>query len=79
VSEGAAALAALQKVPTNADLIILTDSSNVMFAMQHCSRKEQWRDFTDHPEAELIGELAKALAARTASTRWVKIKSHRFV
>jgi hypothetical protein len=34
-----------------------------MFAMQHCSRKEQWRDFTDHPEAELIGELAKALAA----------------
>jgi ribonuclease HI len=79
VAEGAAALAALQQVPTNADLTILTDSANVMFTMQHCSRKEQWRDFTDHPEAELIGELAKALAARTASTKWVKIKSHRSV
>jgi ribonuclease HI len=79
VAEGAAALVSLQRTPKDVALTILTDSANIMFAMQHCSRKEQWKDFTDHPEAELISELAKALAAHTAPTVWVKIKSHRSV
>jgi hypothetical protein len=30
-------------------LTILTDSANIMFAMQHCSCCEKWRDFSNHP------------------------------
>ena len=76
VAEGGAAQALLCRVDKATPLTILTDSANVMFAMQNCSRREEWRDFTHHPEAELLGALAKLQATRTAPTHWVKIKSH---
>ena len=76
VAEGAAAAVLLGMVPEDVPLVILTDSANIMFAMQHCSRKEMWRDFSEHTDVELLEELALLQARRTASTTWVKIKSH---
>ena len=66
----------LQTVKKDTPLTILTDSANLMYVMEHCSRKERWKDFSNHPDALMIQKLAKALALRTALTRWVKIKSH---
>ena len=76
VAEGAAACVLLAMVPKTAPLVIFTDSANIMFAMQHCSRREAWRDFSGHADAELLEELARLQAGRTALTVWVKIKSH---
>lgn len=79
VAEGAAAHVLLEDVQTHAptqDLTILTDSANLMFAMQHCTRRELWRDFSTHSQAQLLGELQKKQAARTAATHWVKITAH---
>ncbi len=47
-----------------------------MCAMQNCSSREQWRDFTAHPEANLLCKLTQLQAALTSTTHWVKIKSH---
>jgi hypothetical protein len=47
-----------------------------MFAMQHCSRRERWRDFSNHADEQLLKELATLQAQRTALTMWVKVKSH---
>jgi hypothetical protein len=79
VAEGAAALCLLTNTPLNTSLTILTDSANVMYAMQHCSRRELWRDLSRHPEEQLISALAVNMAKRTGPTMWVKIKSHRSV
>ena len=76
VAEGAAASVLLGMVPKDRPLVILTDSANIMFAMQHCSRREKWRDFSEHADVELLEELAMLQAPRTALTMWVKIKSH---
>jgi ribonuclease HI len=76
VAEGAAAATLLAMVPKDKPLVIFTDSANIMYAMQHCSRKERWRDFATHPDVELLTELALQQAGRTALTIWVKIKSH---
>ena len=76
VAEGAAVSVLLAIAPVDQPLTILTDSANVMFAMQHCSRKELQRDFSNHTDEQLIQNLAKAQAARTAPTHWVKVKSH---
>ena len=79
VAEGAAAAVLLSAVLTDVPLTILTDSANVMFAMQHCLRKDYCRDFSRHQERKLIQAIAAPLAARTAPTTWVKIKAHRSV
>jgi ribonuclease HI len=76
VAEGAAARVLLGTVSEDKPLAIFTDSANIMFAMQHCSRRERWRDFSNHPDAGLLKELATVQAKRTAPTVWVKIKSH---
>ncbi len=76
VAEGAAASVLLGMTPKDIPLAIFTDSANIMFAMQHCSRRERWRDFSEHKDVELLEELAKLQAQRTAQTVWVKIKSH---
>ncbi len=76
VAEGAAASFLLGMVPADVPLTILTDSANIMFTMQHCSRLEKWRDFSNHPDEALVKELALRQASRTARTHWVKIKSH---
>jgi ribonuclease HI len=76
VAEGAAACVLLGMAPLDKPLAILTDSANVMYAMQHCSRREVWKDFSDHADAQLLEELARLQARRTANTVWVKIKSH---
>jgi hypothetical protein len=47
-----------------------------MYAMQHCSRKELWADFSCHTDAEMLEALATAQANRTGPTQWVKIKAH---
>jgi hypothetical protein len=47
-----------------------------MFAMQHCSRRERWRDFSNHADEQLLKELVTLQAQRTALTVWVKVKSH---
>ena len=76
VAEGAAACVLLSMVPPDKPLAILTDSANIMFAMQHCSRREIWRDFSGHVDAQLIEELARLQARRTAPTVWIKVKLH---
>jgi ribonuclease HI len=76
VAEGAAARVLLGMVPVDRPLVILTDSANIMFAMQHCSRRERWRDFSNHADEQLLKELATLQAQRTALTVWVKVKSH---
>ena len=52
VAEGAAVSVLLALAPQDQPLTILTDSANVMYAMQHCSRRELQRDFSNHTEAE---------------------------
>ena len=76
VAEGAAACVLLGMVRPEEPLTILTDSANVMFAAQHCTRQEKWKDFSNHTDTEMIEELALLTARRTAPTTWVKIKSH---
>ena len=76
VAEGAAAHVLLQTAPKSQQLTILTDSANVMFAMQHCSQRELWRDFSHHSQVLLLQELQTAQAACTADTHWVKITAH---
>ena len=76
VAEGAAIHVLLTEVEHDTPLTILTDSANIMFALQHCSRREAWKNFSDHPDADLIQALAETLAHRTADTCFVKVKSH---
>ncbi len=76
VAEGAAASHLFGVVRPDVPLTVMTDSANIMFAMQQCTRREKWRDFDYHPDKELMNELALKQAARTAPTCWVKIKSH---
>ncbi len=63
-------------VPVDLPLVILTDSANIMFAMQHCSRRELWLDFSNQADKQLLKELAIPQAQHTALTVWVKVKSH---
>jgi ribonuclease HI len=76
VAEGTAARVLLDMVPVDKPLVIFTDSANIMYAMQHCSRRERWKDFSNHADAQLLEDLARLQAQRTALTVWVKVKSH---
>ena len=76
VAEGAAVLYLMEAAPPEEPLTILTDSANVMWAMQHCSRKERVADFSRHPNQELIQRLRQQHIRRTAVTRYVKVTAH---
>ena len=76
VAEGAALLVLLETVPAFQPLTIMTDSANVMWAMQHCSRRERVPDFSRHPNQGLLKRLYKAHIRRTSRTHYVKITEH---
>lgn len=76
VAEGAALLVLLETAPVHQPLTILTDSANVMWAMQHCSRRERVPDFSKHPNRGLLKRLYSAHIRRTAATHYVKITAH---
>jgi len=76
VAEGAAMLVLLETAPTDLPLTILTDSANVMWAMQHCSRLERVPDFSMHSNQDLLKRLHTAHTRRSAATHYVKITAH---
>lgn len=76
VAEGAAMLVLLQMVPTDQPLTVLTDSANVMWALQHCSRLELFKDFSKHFNQRLVKDLQREVEKRTAEMRCVKITAH---
>lgn len=75
-AEGGAVETALDVTDRAKDLTVLTDSANIMFALQHCSRNDWWRDFDNHKDRDMLERLATKLAARTAQTTFVKVKAH---
>jgi ribonuclease HI len=76
VAEGAALLFLLESAPPDEPLTILTDSANVMWAMQHCSRKEKIMDFSTHSNKDLLQRLCREHIRRTANTHYVKVTAH---
>jgi ribonuclease HI len=75
-AEGGAVETALDETEVDTPLTIMTDSANIMFALQHCSRNDWWRDFDNHRDREMLERLATKLATRTARTTFVKVKAH---
>jgi ribonuclease HI len=75
-AEGGAVETALDETDDATPLTILTDSANIMFALQHCSRNDWWRDFDSHKDRDMLERLASKIARRTASTTFVKVKAH---
>jgi ribonuclease HI len=76
LAEGGAIQTALDTVQPHIPLTILTDSANIMYAMQHRSRNDWWRDFDSHRDRDMLNQMAVTLASRTAKTVFVKIKAH---
>ena len=54
LAEGGAIQTALETVQPHIPLTILTDSANIMYAMQHRSRNDWWRDFDSHRDRDML-------------------------
>eukprot|EP00961_Rhodomonas_salina_P290973 3931587-Rhodomonas_salina.2 len=76
-----AELVAMWLAVANADphtqLTVLTDSMNVIHALQAWGRREFLRDMTRQLNADVVKALLLAVNARTATLHVVKVKSHR--
>ena len=78
-AETAAMWLAVSNADPHTRLTVLTDSMNVINALQAWSRREFLRDMTRQLNADIMKDLLLAINARLAPLHIVKVKSHRGV
>ena len=69
----------LELAPPDKPLTILTDSMNVLYALQAFNTGEFARDMRRQLNADILKQILLAVNRRSAATRIVKVKSHRGV
>ena len=75
-AEGAAITWALNCLPPDQQVTILTDSANMMFLLESGCRHTLFKDRTRHPHEQMIDTCCKFLSRRLAPTHFVKIQAH---
>ena len=74
--EAAALQLLLQKLPTEADAVVFTDSLSLMSSLVTYSSRAGRRRALSSPHAPTLTRIAELLANRQGHIRLVKVKSH---
>lgn len=75
-AEAAAMYLALSGADPDTQLTVLTDSMNVIQALQAWNHEEYFRDMSRQKNADIITSILTLINKRTAPLRIVKVKSH---